>query len=123
MGREVEMPLLRVGKREVKAPLRKGMWTQSASTEGKAYSILEALHREDERKLDMSPQGSPYEGKCGHGREAPLRLDLTEVRFITWDPGEGPAGQHIFESKRPVETNKSDVWASMPPRNKKTWPH
>ena len=143
MGREVEMLPLREGEREVRALLQKGKCQPEALPQSerdallrrdpigggcgskvlllkrKHTSMFEALHREDERKLDMLPQGSPNEGKRGHGREVLSRLDPTAVRLTTWDPGEGPAwgpaGQHIFESKGPVEANKCDGRASTYP--------
>ena len=98
--------MLREGEREVDTPLRTGECKteplpQRGPTGGgrgsnvlprKGKHMLEALHREDERKLDTSPRGSPNEGKRGHRRKAPPRLDLTEVKLTTWNPGEGPAG-------------------------------
>ena len=77
--------------------------------------MLKVFHQESEHKFNMLLQGNPNEGNHRYGCEALQWLGLTQVRLITWDPGEGPARQHIFKTKRPVETNKSNGQASMPP--------
>ena len=76
----------------------------------------------------MSPQGSSSKGERRGGRNAqrqgrrklgaPSRADRTEGTLMTCDPVGRPAGEHIFELKRRVETNRDDA-AGTDARNRR----
>jgi hypothetical protein len=52
--------------------------------------------------------------------ECSLPADRVEGRLATRNLGRGPAGEHIFESKRPVEVDDEGTDARN--RTKETWP-
>lgn len=68
--------------------------------------------------------GCPTEGKAYTRAWARGATTTRPERGETEHPGEGPAEQHIFELKRPVEANKSDAAGiDAPNKTRKTWPH
>jgi len=93
---------------------------ERARTGAKRKPEVEAPARKGERERRTTPQGNPNEGKCEP--IWPPREPSREVVLSTggrpWDPGGKSPRVHVFESKRPVEANKS-VAAGIVTCNKK----
>jgi len=105
--REVERPW-REDERELEAPLQTGRRKHAA------------LPPERERERGTRLQGNPYEAEREPGwpPQEPSNEDVLSIweRAAPWDPGEGPAGERILESRGPVEA--MDITVGIDAHNK-----
>ena len=85
-------------KRRPKQGERKPVWLPREAPQGDE-GALEVPPQNHEREHAATPQGNPNEGA-----------------LVTWDPGGGPAGERIAESKGPVEAK--DIAPGIEPHMK-----